>query len=214
MCVCVCLCALSNIFCKKCWWFRKDSKCYLSHRFSLSGIWQSWRDIKCHAWSQELSFKTINVTLGFSFHLSQYGYTYKLREKNSTTWLKHKHKIHILTDVFFKFKMEIKMWISFYQSLHSCHYTFKGGSGLTVPKKEAKIKLEGFYGQGFEMLIFSVFLMCFMGQITIRSSQCFHCLLSPLLELVFPCSLYVDTQAMDSGSCQAVSQIYLSILSF
>lgn len=36
-------------------------------------------------WSQERSFKTMKVSPGISFQLSQYRYAYKLREKNGVT---------------------------------------------------------------------------------------------------------------------------------
>lgn len=56
----------------------------------------------------------MNISLGFFFLLFEYGYVYKLREKNGVIWLMYGYKIYMLIVVFFKFKVKVKMWINFY----------------------------------------------------------------------------------------------------
>lgn len=134
--VCVCI---PHIFCKK-WWFGKDPRCYYHVDHSLGNMAiVAWQDRPDH---RNCPSKQLT---GFSFQLFQSGYAYKLREKNSATWLKHKHNVHILTDVLFKLKMEVKNVNQLLLKFAQLSLCFKGSSILIVLKKKGKNTAWGFF---------------------------------------------------------------------
>ena len=82
VCVCVCICVFQIYFIRNGDLEKAQGVLYHIDSFSLE---YHHYDMTRQAWSQGLSFKTMNISSGFSFLLSEYGHAYKLREKNGAT---------------------------------------------------------------------------------------------------------------------------------